>query len=675
MYYHINSKSEIDCNDYLFFTDVTKVFNSTTYFANSYLFECLPNESDPGFKISKKHDGYIMKRFIINNKYPLDNVSTIEFLLDNGSLGVNFMITWAFSKSNIDILRFFQEHNITIPFEPKYSHATGELFKSKSVTIKYKHSSILCNVRLTNKYQLVPREINYENLDVHRYVIDNHEYFGTYLYAYFFYESWIGKNELSLYILQTINIDANLVLKDVIRVANSTYVEMLVEYGAVINNDIFESAFKYQDITLIKYLIENYDIDYDLDKLVVESKNIEILQYLLSLGNKTISEYWDKFVNKKLVVGLRIMEFFIDNGLPENYFCDKTVKRMCDIGCLSVIKLVYDNYIGVRYLFDYDIILSVSIKKQDINMVKICIENGIDVNRVIDYIVKYFVDSDKKPFNNVKFYLETLIYVLPHINFNETDFNDKLMNIINKTIIYTNEYDSCFIDMIGNIFDTVYIFFDFNKFLMNLVQINKSDTKFIENIIGIITNYGYLIDHNKIIMKALIHHNIKTANYLFELYQNELDVHSKIIAEITNYNYDNAKHLIELYSNYRSSILILNTVIIVDNMDMFQYLLSINDSLPNYQCYLDWAFVLSVVNIPMNKYLVEHLSINYKHKRDEAVYYSMELQIVPKIYNYMIAIGCIYSCPYKLSEFRKNVSYPVKEFLFGDKYIADFILE
>ncbi|ADO18392.1 hypothetical protein [Acanthamoeba castellanii mimivirus] len=77
----------------------------------------------------------------------------------------------------------------------------------------------------------------------------------------------------------------------------------------------------------------------------------------------------------------------------------------------------------------------------------------------------------------------------------------------------------------------------------------------------------------------------------------------------------------------------------------------------------------------MNKYLVEHLSINYKHKRDEAVYYSMELQIVPKIYNYMITIGCIYSCPYKLSEFRKNVSYPVKEFLFGDKYITDFLLE
>ncbi|AAV51032.1 hypothetical protein [Acanthamoeba castellanii mimivirus] len=295
MYYHIDSKSEIDCNDYLFFTDVTKVFSSTTYFANSYLFECLPNESDPEFKITKKSGGHIMKRFVINNKYPLDNVSTIEFLLDNGSLGVNFIVEWAFSKSNIDILRFFQERNITIPFEPKYSHATGELFKSKSVTIKYKHSSLLCNVRSTNKYQLIPREINYENLDVHRYVIDNYEYFGTYLYAYFFYESWIGKNELSLYILQTIKIDVDLILKDVIRVANITYIEMLVGYGAIINNDIFESAFKYQDVALVKYLIENYDIDYDLDKLIVESKNIEILQYLLSLGNKTISEYWEVY--------------------------------------------------------------------------------------------------------------------------------------------------------------------------------------------------------------------------------------------------------------------------------------------------------------------------------------------------------------------------------------------
>ncbi|AKI80506.1 hypothetical protein QJ850_gp193 [Acanthamoeba polyphaga mimivirus] len=94
MYYHIHSNSEIDCNDYLFFTDVTKVFNSTTYFTNSYLFECLPNESDPEFKITMKHNGCFMKCFIINNKYPLNNVDTIEFLLDNGSLGVNFMITW-----------------------------------------------------------------------------------------------------------------------------------------------------------------------------------------------------------------------------------------------------------------------------------------------------------------------------------------------------------------------------------------------------------------------------------------------------------------------------------------------------------------------------------------------------------------------------------------------------
>lgn len=675
MYYHINSKSEIDCDNYLFFTDITKVFNSTTYLTNSYLFECIPNEFDPEFKITKKRDGCFMKHFIINNKYPLNNVNTIEFLFDNGSLGINFMVEWAFSKSNIDILRFFQERNITIPFEPKKSRITGKFFESKNVRMRYKHSGIFCKVRLTNKYQLIPREIDYENIDVHRYIIDNHEYFGTYLYAYFLYESWIGENKLSLYILQTIGIDVNLVLKDVIEVANITYIEMLVEYGAVINNDVIESSFKYLDVTLVKYLIENYAIDYDLDKLIVESKNIEILQYLLSLNNKTISEYWDKLVDKKRINSFKFMEFFINNGLPESYLCDKVVKRICNIGCLSVIKLVYDNYIGVRCLFDYDIILSFSVRNQDIDMVKICIENCIDPNRVIDYIIKYFVDSDKNSFDNVKFYLETLIYVLPHINFNDIDFNAKLVKIINKTIINTNEYDSYFIDMINNILDTIHICIDFNKFLINLVQINKSDTKFIENVIEKITNYGYKIDHNKIIMKALIHRNINTANYLFELYQNELDFHSEIIAAITNNDINNAKYLIELNSNYRSSILILNTVIIVDNMDMFQYLLSINDNLPNYQCYLDWAFVLSVINIPMNKYLVEHLSINYKHKRNETVYYSMELKIVPKIYTYMRAIGCTYPYSYKLSEFRKTVSYPIKKFLFSDKYIVDFLLE
>ena len=657
-------------------SSVDNIFSEFSYeqvpLVDGYLIEVEPDYSQPNCLFSKS-DGerYLANKIIVKQKYPLTDVSTFEMLLNQTTNHVDKLIIWAYEVGHLDLLKLLCEKNI--PYEFKFDkedmHSDTRLFYFPSNADK--SLEILENdIKIKNSHDFLPRYLLNDQFEVNKWVIDNRDYFKTDCYLYLDYESSENKSELTQYIMATVDLDYTITLSRTIKFVDLAMAQLLVDHGAVLDNSMVVEAFNSENIEVVKYLIEDMGLDYDFNQLVTNSQSKPMIKYLLDLGNEISDEVMTIMItnmlldrtNKKHII--KYIEFLIDNGLNEKHIPNTYIENLVidDDFNSKVFCLLVNRFPEFIKQINLDNLLLYAIDWENLELVKVCIDNKhqIDFNEYInlacevssDDIIEYLVSESNTNIKDIGFVDKFILKKFAEYQLSGLKYMIKNGHTENLFGIFER---ACYYDH-----------YEVLPLIWEKIQENHI-------LIGNIT---------EIITRSIICEHDYTTKFLSKLdlalcsedeYSSDDQLILAVIKSDTIMSKKLCLEILDINTDHQFIMKLLFVTILKSNIEVLEYLLDLLAGLYSeieYQNYLESAFVLSMRQRKILKYLVEKRQINYHNKILEARYFIKHDMRCYYCLNYLILLGCNGSMDSDDIDNLINIhSFPVIKFLRDNKYL------
>ena len=231
----------------------------------------------------------------------------------------------------------------------------------------------------------------------------------------------------------------NLLFIDYIIEGKTDYIKFMVSLGFNVNNEHVKYAARHSRFDLIKYFIENFNINVNYEKGVIISTICN------KIFNKSKSEeHKNTYHFRKHQV--EIVKFLIEHGSDIHVFNEEPLSNAIKCNNIELVKLLIKNGADIKFRENNDLIspLSDTIDNNNFELFEYLILQGIDINYDDSYTLKcalFYYSRDKKYSKYVKLLLNNKCIITNDLSDNYKKYikeliiesrNDKLKKINGK---------------------------------------------------------------------------------------------------------------------------------------------------------------------------------------------------------------------------------------------------
>ncbi|BCS83387.1 putative ankyrin repeat protein [Cotonvirus japonicus] len=389
--------------------DLNKVLTDLNYLTprkNSFIAK-IYDDKGKDKSIFKHSEHYFEK------KYPLDEITTYEFLVENNAICDNVcirnLLSWAFEIEYIELIQYLYYQNINFNIE-NYDVMYWAFRKFNHDIIKF-----LINVGFDYDYYNVSHIINYnddKNLETIIILLEHKNYdinFMTKMMNSFRFKSEFFFKTITLFIKLGAHINYN----------NYNIIKFCFDYIKINDIDILFQYINVTDLFDDKIACENII----RSACISECDNIEKIKYLFNIG-MNVNHYMNidmikNFISCNYFNFAEILKILIGNGLEYHQYVNDWCTLACGSGNFRFFEYMmdlgadvnYNNNIMLTEIIDYenyayinhDYWFNYNVGNNTLIIIKSLIQQGMDINAHS----KSFV-LDVINYNNVKF-LKNLI--------------------------------------------------------------------------------------------------------------------------------------------------------------------------------------------------------------------------------------------------------------------------